>query len=132
MNDELQINFTGELIEIRHPNGYKIEPRSMDRYWTMIGEACEKYKCNLVLVEAEAPQREMSTMDAFGSGIRASEVAITLKLALCFAGYEPDELSEFFKTVAYNRGVRAEFFSNRSDALKWLGIRDRNSKDEAA
>ena len=132
MNEELQISFNGDFIEIRHPKGYKIEPRSMGEYWTMIGEACANYKCNLVLVEAEAPRREMSTMDAFGSGIRASEVAMTLKLALCFAGYEPDELSEFFKTVAYNRGVRAEFFSNRSDALRWLGVCEKNSRNEAA
>ena len=104
----------------------------MEKYWAMLGDACADHNCSLVLVEAEAPERNMTTMDAFGSGIRAAEVAVTLKLALCFSGYEPDELSEFFKTVAYNRGVRAEFFSNRADALKWLGVSEGKTERDAA
>jgi hypothetical protein len=104
----------------------------MDEYWNMIGEGCAKYDCKLVLVEAEAPRRKMNTMDVFGSGIKASEVAATLRLALCFTGYKPDELSEFFKTVAYNRGVTAEFFSNRADALKWLGVCEKKNEEDAA
>jgi len=38
--------------------------------------------------------------------------------------YVPGELSDFFKTVARNRCVNVEFFSNRPDALTWLGFRD--------
>jgi hypothetical protein len=132
MDEELHISFSGDFIEIRHPKGHTIEPQSMDKYWDMVGEACAKHRCNLVLVEADAPKREMSTMEVFGSGVKASQVAITLELALCFAGYETDELSEFFKTVAHNRGVRAEFFSNRSDALKWLGVCENDKRGEAA
>jgi hypothetical protein len=132
MNEEVKIDFNVDFIEVRHPKGYRIEPQSMDKYWTMLGNACAEHNCNLVLVEAEAPRRDMTTMDAFGSGIRAAEVAVTLKLALCFSNYEPDELSEFFKTVAYNRGVRAEFFAKRADALKWLGVSERKTRSDAA
>jgi hypothetical protein len=124
MNEEVKIEFNGEFIEIRHPNGLKIAHDSTETYWTRISDACMKYKCSRVLVEAESPRREMGTMDAFGSGVRASEIAITLSLALCFSNYQPDDLSDFFKTVARNRGVRVEFFSNRKDALKWLGVSD--------
>jgi hypothetical protein len=130
MNEELQIEFNGDFIELRHARGARIDARTMDARWTLISEACAKFDCNRVLVEGEAPERDMSTMDAFGSGVRAAEVAATLKLALCFADYEPDDLSEFFKTVAYNRGVQAEFFSNREDALKWLGVGRRKGDAE--
>lgn len=131
MKEVLKVEFNGDFIEISHPKGVEIERQSMDEYWNTIGDACARYDCQLVLVEAEAPRRRMNTMDAFGSGIKASEVAIRLRLALCFSDYKPDELSEFFKTVAYNRGVTAEFFSTRTDALKWLGVCDKKNEKDA-
>ena len=122
MDLNVRIEFNGEYIELHHPAGFEIEPRTMSEYWALVADACKKHRCSVVLVEAENPRRRMGTMDAFGSGIKASEISYTLSLALCFTGYEPDDLSDFFKTVARNRGVRVEFFSDRESALKWLGV----------
>jgi hypothetical protein len=124
MKDNVQLEFNGEFIEVRHPKGFSIDALSMDQYWKMLADACTVHECSVVLVAADAPRREMGTMDAFGSGVRASEIAVTLTLALCFSDYRPDDLSDFFKTVARNRGVRVKFFAERAEALRWLGVRD--------
>ena len=61
-------------------------------------------------------------MAAFDLGVRLSNIKSRLSVALCFFDYERDELSEFLKTVALNRGTNIEFFLNVDDAKKWLGV----------
>jgi hypothetical protein len=77
---------------------------------------------SLVLVEAPSPSRKMDTTAAFESGTRVSQVAPGLKVAMFFLDYKTDELTEFFKTVARNRGTRIEFFGDKESALEWLGV----------
>ncbi len=64
----------------------------------------------------------MNTMDAFQSATNLAESHLGLSLAFCFYDYTPDEISRFFVNVAENRGARVKFFSNKSDALRWLEI----------
>jgi len=45
-----------------------------------------------------------------------------MKLAICIYEYIPDETTQFFKNVAYNRGATIEFFNDKKKALAWLGI----------
>jgi len=44
-------------------------------------------------------------------------------MACLVQGHVPDNQTEFFKVAAMNRGVRVEFFRDRNEALRWLGIR---------
>lgn len=122
MNKEAVVEYKGEFIEIRYPKNYELTRRNADAAWELVADACRQYSCNCVLIVTEQPRREMSMVDVFGSAVQAAEAAAVLKLALCFVGYETDDLSDFFKTVAFNRGATVEFFSNCGDALEWLGI----------
>jgi hypothetical protein len=54
--------------------------------------------------------------------VQASNLIPGLRVACCFENHETDELTEFFKTAASNRGVEIEFFSDRQKALSWLGV----------
>lgn len=45
-----------------------------------------------------------------------------LVVAICFHDYIFDDISTYFKTVAQNRGVSVEFFSDLDKATKWLGV----------
>lgn len=122
MKGDFSLEFRGDYIHIQHDKDFEISPESMNEFWTALGEACEQYKCPRVLAEGPAPKRRMDTIGAFESGIHASKVAVRLSLALCFYDYKTDELSDFFKTVARNRGARVEFFTDRDEALRWLGV----------
>jgi hypothetical protein len=85
-------------------------------------EVCKKGSCVRVLLEAPSPRRKMDTTAAFESGTRLARVSPGLRIAMLFYNYKTDELTEFFKTVAHNRGVRVEYFSEKKKALEWLRV----------
>ena len=123
MSTDFTLDIHSDYIEIQHPADYQITPESQLRVWAAIGEACKKHHIRRVLTAAPVPpQRNMSTLDAFQSALQAVEAYHGFSMACCFPGYTTDETTEFFKTVAHNRGIRIEFFSNRQDALQWLGV----------
>lgn len=116
----MEIEFREDHLYIRHGEGFEITTESMNELWPFLSEQCEKFGCSRVLAEGPAPRRDLDTVDAFQSGVRAAETVPSLWLAICFQGYEPDELSELFQHSARNRGVHVKFFSNTEQALKWL------------
>ena len=123
MSTGFSLDFIGNYIRIQHPVDYEITPESQRQLWTAIGEASRKYNCWRVLAESPAPpQRNMNTLDAFRSAGQAANASSMLRVACVFPGYSTDETTEFFITAAYNRGVRIEFFSDRNEALYWLGV----------
>ncbi|MBI3562896.1 MAG: hypothetical protein HY080_14395 [Gammaproteobacteria bacterium] len=124
MSMEFTIEYRGDYLYVLVGKSYEITPVSMGMFWPAITQACEQYQCWRVLSEGIITARRMSTVDAFNSALQAASNA-QLTLACCFHGYQPDELTEFFKTVAYNRGVRIEFFSNLEQAYRWLGVEQR-------
>ena len=65
-------------------------------------------------------------MDAYQSGAQAAESIPGMTLAIFVDHYAPDEITQFFKNVAYNRGAHIEFFNDKKKALAWLGIKDEN------
>lgn len=85
-------------------------------------EICREKRCSRVILEAHSPIRKLDTTGAFESGTRLARIDPGLAVALLFYDYETDELTEFFKTVAHNRGVRVEYFTEKDKALEWLNI----------
>ncbi len=124
MSSDFSLEFKGKYIHIIHPPDYEISQESNKRLWMALAEACREYKCLKVLAEGSTQKRKVTSMDAYESGAQAAESIPGLKLAICIYEYTPDETTEFFKNVAYNRGVRIEFFKDKKKALDWLGIKD--------
>jgi len=123
MSTGFTLDFLGNYIRIQHPADYEITPESQQQLWMAIGEACEKYDCWRVLAESPAPpKRNMTQVDAFRSAGQAAKASSKLRLAIVLPGYHPDETTQFFMNSAYNKGVRIEFFTDREEAIKWLGI----------
>ena len=120
MFENLLIEFRDDHIYIRHGEDFDISPESMEGFWKFLSEQCRHHECSSVLVEGNAPRRTMDTVGAFSSGVEASTAISHLWLALCFHGYEPDELSELFRQAARNRGANVQFFSDCGRALNWL------------
>lgn len=110
------------FLHIKHPPGMVIDPDTTQEMWAKIGRLCVEYGRSKVLIEAEKPERRLDTMAAFDSGRILAENTSGLTIALCFHEYQVDDLTNFFKTVAQNRGVRVEFFAKIADAAEWLGV----------
>jgi hypothetical protein len=124
MNTDFTIEVHDNYIHVRHAPGYEINRESAAVFWTAITEACKLNNCNRVFREGKDIIRNMSTMDVFESAEQAARNVRGLRVAYCFNNYPEDELSRFLKTAAINRGVEVEFFSDRKDALKWLGVEE--------
>ena len=124
MSADFSLEFNGKYIHIVHSPDYEITPQSNDKLWAELSRACREYKCRKVLAESPSQKRKINSMDAYQSGSQASEAIPGLTLAICIYEYTPDDTTEFFKNVAYNRGVRIEFFNDKKKALDWLGIKE--------
>lgn len=124
MSSDFSIEFNGKYIHIMHAPDYEISPESNEKLWNELAEACRKHKCKKALAESTNQKRKINSMDAFHSGVKGSESIPGLMLAICIKEYTPDETTKFFINVAYNRGVRIEFFNDKQQALAWLGFKD--------
>ncbi|HVQ57213.1 MAG TPA: hypothetical protein VMS29_10685, partial [Pyrinomonadaceae bacterium] len=118
MDDLFELEVHPTYLHISYPPGHVIASENMQDKWRRIGKICREHGIAKVLIEADKPERHLDTGSAFDAGRALAENMSGLSVAICFHDYEFDELSAFFKTVAQNRGVRMEFFSNLGDALE--------------
>ena len=124
MSSDFSIDFNGKYIHIIHAPDYEISPESNEKMWKELSQACKKYKCLKVFAEGATQKRKVTSLDAYQSGTQAAEAIPGLKLAICIYEYSPDETTQFFKNVAFNRGANIEFFNEKKKALTWLGFED--------
>lgn len=117
----------GGYIHLLHEPNYEVTRESMGVVWAELSAACNELGCNIVLIEAPSPKRQMDTTAAFEVATRIAQIAPGIKVAMLLLDYQTDELTEFFKTVARNRGARVEYFSEKEEALEWLGVGQKNS-----
>jgi len=124
MSYDFSLEFNGKYIHIIHAPDYEISPESNEKMWKTLSQACNKYKCLKVLAEGPSQKRTITSLDAYQSGAQAADSVPGLKLAICIYEYIPDETTQFFKNVAFNRGANIEFFNDKKKALAWLGIKE--------
>ena len=122
MNTDFTLDFRGTYIHVQHAQGYIITPESMNRLYLALAKACKHFKCTRVFAEGASVTRQLNMTGAFDSGTQVAEYIAGLSMACFLEGYKTDELTEFFKTVARNRGANVEFFSDREEAFRWLGV----------
>lgn len=121
MSSDLSIEFRGSYLHVKLPPGFEITPEKTTILWLTIGDACQEYVCKRVLVEGTISSRQMTMADVYDSGKGVGDIG-GLRLACLFYDYPSDETTDFFKMVASNHGVLVEFFNDRTEALRWLGV----------
>ena len=129
MDDLFEHEVHPTYLHIKHPPDYVITSGNAEEKWNRIGQLCRQHGVAKVLVEADRPERRLDTGAAFDAGRVLAEHMSGLSVAICFHDYDFDDLSSFFKTVAQNRGVNLEFFSDVDAALSWLVV---NTGENAA
>lgn len=60
--------------------------------------------------EGKVAARRLTMMQVYNSAKQLADVAPGLKLACCLEGHTPDELSAFYRDVAFNRGAHIQLF----------------------
>lgn len=129
MNKGFKMTSHQGYVHVLYTPEYEITRETMNATCDELTKACQGENCSRVLLEAPSPKRKLDTTAAFESGTRLARVAPGLMIAMLFYNYKTDELTEFFKTVAANRGVRVEYFTDKKKALEWLRIeQDKNTR----
>jgi len=121
LSTDFEIIFRGSYIHILLAENYEITPSGVEKMWKATADACRTYNCKKVLSEGNIHSRKLKAWDAYNSSSQASEV-LGLRHACLFYNYQPDDMTDFFKTVSLNRGITVEFFTNKAEALEWLGV----------
>jgi len=122
MSADFTVEYRGDyLLAQLHP-GFEITPESMKRNWAALADACRQHQCHRVLAVGVVARREMSATSAFETSEGLAGAIPGLQLAACVTGFDPDEVTEFFKNVAHNRGAIVELFGTVEEAKAWLGV----------
>jgi hypothetical protein len=122
MTTEFTLTPHADYLHVALAPGYEIHPQGATELMKSVSDVCTRQGHRRVLIEGTVATRRMATMDSFTIGALAGSMLAGVSLACCFYGYQPDEKSRFFRDVAQNRGVRVEFFGERDEALRWLGV----------
>jgi hypothetical protein len=122
MDKGYTIETRGDHIHLIHGPDFRATRETMLELWAELSEVCEGFGCARVLVEAPSIHSKMDTTAVFESGTRLAQISPGVSVAMYAPQYSPDELSEFFKTVARNRGACVEFFTDKQEALTWLRV----------
>jgi hypothetical protein len=117
----VEISFRDGYLHITHPDNFVLLPEDIDVLWMNLTGFCRQYDCRRILNEGRIDLSHLRAFDSYNAGSQAGEIE-GLRMACLFHGYVPDEKAAFFQTVASNRGSKVEFFTDRAEALKWLGV----------
>ncbi len=90
------------------------------QYWLEIAAECKKVACTRVLVEEDIPEA-VSMGDAYELATEIPTLGFS-KVKVSFVDRYADqvELNQFAELVATNRGLNGRFFTEFSEAEKWL------------
>jgi hypothetical protein len=121
MTTEFKLTPQADHVHVALAPGYELRLDGVTELMKSLSDVCARQGQRRVLIEGTIAARHMATMDFFTIGTLAGSMLAGVSLACCFYGYQLDDKLRFFKDVAQNRGVRVEFFSERDEALRWLG-----------
>ncbi len=120
-NKDFVITFREGYLHITHPASFVVLPEYIESLWANLFEACRKYNCNRILNEGHLDFSKLRAFDSYSAGSQAGEI-VGLRMACLFQDYTLDEKGAFFQMVASNRGSTIEFFTDKTEALKWLRV----------
>ncbi len=121
MSAEFTIDLAGDHVRTRLADGFELTPENVSRHWTALMDFCARHHCWRVLSEATRPRRLLSAIDVYDAGVSIARTGAGLRIACIWEGYTPDDLTAFFQNVTGNRGITVRWFTDRDEALGWLG-----------
>lgn len=112
------------FLRINLPEGFEMTLDSMSELWGEGLDLARRTGLDRVLLEGGRVTRAMRPIDAYRHGVLLSSLPSPgLREACCLPEFEPDVVTWLFTRTANAGASRVEFFRNRDDALRWLGLR---------
>ena len=90
-----------------------------------LSSACAEYNCRHILGRVDGPLEALTVADVFEMATFLANTVPALQVALLVGDEEAEELQEFFRVAASNRGLRIKFFTDEQKALRWLGVSEK-------
>jgi hypothetical protein len=132
MDQEFTFEMRPFYIHVHIAPGFKITLKSTTHLWSQLQKICLTHQYKRVICEGINPTREMNLQDMYDCAKTAAHMLFGLHVAFYWQGYQTDQLTDVFKTVAENKGVYFGFFEQRAEALDWLGIPPETTADQSA
>ncbi len=124
MNTDFVLEFRRNYIHVQFAPGYQVNSKGSTELWTEITKSCKTKQCNLILIEGTVDSWKMNLVDVFRSGIEATHIINNAQIAFCFVNCDESDYTKFFELVTENRGTNVNSFSDRHEALQWLGVEE--------
>lgn len=113
-----------DFLRIDLPEGFEMTLDSMSELWLEGLDLAQRTGLERVLLEGHRVTRAMRPIEAYRHGALLSSLPSPgLRVACCLPEFEPDVVTWLFTRTANSGASRVEFFRNRDDALRWLGLR---------
>lgn len=121
VKDKYTVYARGDFVHVELETGFQISLATMQRLWSTVIPTCEEQNARCVLVEGDGVTHVMHARDAWNHANLLSDLTrYPLRIAFCLYGYQPDELSHSFASIASSRANAVKFFSDIEKSLRWL------------
>ena len=85
-------------------------------------ELCAEHRCFRILAMNERPLRH-ATKENVDGFVRRLALFPGVRVAVCSRVYEASELTAYYTDLARQHGTHVRYFTDRTEALEWLGAR---------
>jgi hypothetical protein len=117
------VSFEENYVNIRHESlGEGRTPEVVLDALLRAMELCADNHCFRILVDADEPLRH-PTKDAIEGFVRRLAFFPGLRLAIHCPLVQKNEFIEYYVTLAQQHGTAVRYFTDREEALQWLGAR---------
>ena len=117
-----RVTFEENFVHIRHDPGVASATEEVKDALLRAIELGGENGFFRILAEADQPIRHL-TRQAVEMFVQRLAFIPGLKVACCFRSHAPDGLSDYYIDLARKNGASVRFFTDREEALRWLGAK---------
>lgn len=120
MGNGFRLSFSKTYTKLILASNYQITPDNLALLWSIIADLAKNFSCHRILVVSDTPPiAKIKSAKAFLPTLESVEQT-SLKVAYVSPSYTLGKVIKIFKETALAKGANIEFFSDESEAVKWL------------
>ena len=119
LNSGVELRSADGYVDARYTGPYTASGFGLRMHRTI--EACRRNRLSRLLLDLTALERfQPTTLERYTIGCRAAQMGAGLEAVAVVVDESQLDADLFTVTVARNRGLRIEIFTDRDEALYWL------------
>lgn len=131
MHDSFNIEYHRHHLRVVLARDFQVTLEASKKLHQAAATAAKQTGLQRVLIEGDAPQCRMDTMEVLALGETTANLLRGINTAYCLRDYATGHLTTFFDNVVHNRGGRIGFFDDATPAKAWLGINEQQEQRSA-